>query len=276
MKACEVIVAEREKQLKECQEELSEHLKKARKEEIKIGPTGEESLFQEYVRVTYTEGVGDVDATDSIKRLFEKANIQKAHGGVTNQTAGGASRPKAKGKGKADHLDEEQQNARWQHREHTHEIRRITKELVGRVRSLRFFRIVRDLQRQNEVPPVVKCPGCGQKNVPLKEIAVLSSCGHTGCKDCVMNSAGNDHCVYADCKAPARSLNVVMGETLGVDDVERDGRGRHFGKKLEQIIDLIKYVYVLFPRASLHSNTVVLGDVCLKTSACSYSCSSQI
>ena len=34
-------------------------------------------------------------------------------------------------------------------------------------------------------------------------------------------------------------LNVVRGDTLGVDDV-RDGRGRHFGLKLERVVDLIK------------------------------------
>lgn len=246
MKACEVIVQEREKQLSACKAELLKHLEKARQEEKAIGPTGEESLFQEYVRVTYTEGLGDHEATETVQELLAKARIQKSAVEAISQAGGGA---RAKGKGKAEHVNDKQQEARWQHREHTHEIRRITKELVGRVRSLRFFKIVRDLQKQNEIKPVIHCPKCKRTNIPVDEIAVLSSCGHTGCLTCVTDRATREECVYAadgKCKAAARTLNVVEGKTLGVDDFVRDGQGRHFGRKLEQIIDLIKFVVCLF------------------------------
>ncbi len=42
------------------------------------------------------------------------------------------------------------------------------------------------------------------------------------------------------CKSAARVLNVVDADTLGEDDVERDGRGKHFGMKLEKVVELIK------------------------------------
>ncbi|ESK85170.1 dna repair protein rad8 [Moniliophthora roreri MCA 2997] len=51
-------------------------------------------------------------------------------------------------------------------------------------------------------------------------------------------------------------MNIVKAETLGVDDVERDGKGKHFGMKLEKVMHLIKkeipkdervLVFVQFP-----------------------------
>ncbi|KAM5536639.1 hypothetical protein V8D89_009734 [Ganoderma adspersum] len=88
------------------------------------------------------------------------------------------------------------------------------------------------------------CPTCERDRVPAGEIAVLSSCGHTGCYACVIACAGREECVYARsgaCRAAARKLNVVRGDTLGVDVEARDGRGKHYGRKLEQVIDLIKH-----------------------------------
>ena len=77
----------------------------------------------------------------------------------------------------------------------------------------------------------------------MDEVAVLSSCGHTGCLTCVKLCAETEECVYAAsgvCKAAARVLNIVKGDTLGVDDLARDGKGKHYGMKLEKVIELIK------------------------------------
>ena len=41
------------------------------------------------------------------------------------------------------------------------------------------------------------------------------------------------------CKAAARVLNVVRGDTLGVDDAAHV-QGHHYGRKLEQVVELIK------------------------------------
>ncbi|EIW79421.1 hypothetical protein CONPUDRAFT_107802 [Coniophora puteana RWD-64-598 SS2] len=231
MKACEVIVAERTKQMEDCKAELEKALVKAVAQEKKIGKVPDESMFQEYSRVCRVEGVGDQEAAETVKELLDEANVP-----VT-------SAPKNKKRDEIK-LSEKMKEAIWEHREHTHEIRRLTKELVGRVRSLRYFTVVRDLQKQRDVPPVVDCPSCGRKELPMDEVAVLSSCGHTGCITCVRKCADMEECVYAAsgiCKAAARSLNIVKGDTLGVDDVERDGRGKHFGMKLEKVIQLIKH-----------------------------------
>jgi hypothetical protein len=81
--------------------------------------------------------------------------------------------------------------------EQTHMICRLTKELVGRVHSLRYFTIMWDLQKQQSKPPTISCPKCRQDRVSLKEITVLSSCGHAGCFNNVKSVAESKTCVYA-------------------------------------------------------------------------------
>ena len=58
MKACEVIVQERTKQLEDCKRELVEKLKEALAIQQEIGKTDMETYFQEYVRVTRDEEIG--------------------------------------------------------------------------------------------------------------------------------------------------------------------------------------------------------------------------
>ncbi|KAJ4466088.1 hypothetical protein C8J55DRAFT_565810 [Lentinula edodes] len=248
MKACDVIVQERQKQLNDCKENLLSAIKDGVKREKdlnkKLNNAGGESMFLEWLRICRTDGVEDLEATNIIRSLIEKADA-----------------PTMKAKPRKDDvaLSESVKAQVWDHREKTHEIRRLTKELVGRVRSLRYFTVVRDLQKQREQPPVLSCPVCGRKALEVEDASVLSSCGHIGCNDCVRTCAEKEECVYSasgGCKSAARVINVVKAETLGVDDVERDGTGKHFGMKLEQVITLIKkqipkddriLVFVQFP-----------------------------
>jgi hypothetical protein len=233
MKACEIIVEERTEQLEACKKELLKELQKAVKKEKSIGKLPEESMFQEYARVSRDEGgVGDHEATETIRDLLTEAEVP-----VLSSTYW-------KNKAKGDmNLSEKTKEAVWEHREQTHIIRKLTKELVGRVRSLRYFTVVRDLQKQRDTPPIVSCPACERSEIPMDEVAVLSSCGHTGCMSCVKEAANREECVYhpsGQCNAAARALNIVKGQTLGVDDEARDGRGKHYGKKLEMVVDLVK------------------------------------
>ncbi|KNZ75129.1 DNA repair protein RAD5 [Termitomyces sp. J132] len=248
MKACDVIVKERQKQLDECKTELLKSIKEGIKREQDLGYLGSESMFVEWIRVSRgEEGVEDTEASKMVVQLLEEAGVDKA----------GFEKPKKNSKDIK--WTESLKERAWDHREKTHEIRRLTKELVGRVRSLRYFSVVRDLQKQREEPPVVDCPNCEKKGISMADVAVLSSCGHMGCYDCVKSRAENEECVYAGkggCKAAARVLNVIRAETLGVDDPTRHGQGKHFGEKLQQIVDLIKnkvkkdervLVFVQFP-----------------------------
>ncbi|KAG6827082.1 hypothetical protein H0H92_013265 [Tricholoma furcatifolium] len=238
MKACDLIVAERQKQLDKCKGDLLKSIKEGIKREKNLGYLGAESMFVEWIRVSRSEeSVEDPEASEVVVKLLDEAGVDEA----------GIEKPK-KG-GKEVKLTEAIKAKAWDHREKTHEIRRLTKELVGRVRSLRYFVVVRDLQRQREKPPVVDCPNCGKTSLPMSEVAVLSSCGHMGCYDCVKSRAVGEECVYAGkggCKAAARVLNVVKAETLGVDDPGRHGQEKHFGEKLEQVVHLIQFVFLSF------------------------------
>lgn len=62
----------------------------------------------------------------------------------------------------------------WALREHIHHLRRLQKEILDRVRSLRYFKAVRIVQDPNGV---VKCVSNGNV-VALEDRALLSCCGH--------------------------------------------------------------------------------------------------
>lgn len=223
-----MIVKERQNQLDECKKELLDAIKEGVKREKTLGDVGQESMFNTYIRISRTEGVDDQEATEMVGQILDEA---------------GAGTGKAKGKNQDVHQSEKVKAAVWNHRERTHEIRKLTKELTGRIRSLRFFSVVRDLQKPANQRPSISCPSCGRQNIPVEEAAVLSSCGHTGCRTCVRKSAEQEECVYAAsgvCKCATRVLNIVDADTLGEDDQERDGREKHFGRKLERVVQLIK------------------------------------
>lgn len=260
MKACEIIVKDRTAQLQECRTDLYNNVIEALKMQKRIGKTDDESLFEEWLRVTRTEGVGDRDATSAILEVLNEAGLDTPVPLKTTTNTTPSDMPKApvkptkavKGKPKGKGKDKPQDIADliWEHREHAHDLRKLTKELVGRVRSLRYFTVVRDLQKQEQhnITPV-NCPRCNKTSLPITEIGVLSSCGHMGCLSCVIACAEKEECVYnasGDCMAAARVLNVVKAETLGVDDAIRDGNGKHFGRKLEQVVELIKWVVTHF------------------------------
>ena len=85
MKACEVIVEERQQQLKDCKQDLFKKLEEAVKKDKKIGKVPDESLFREYLRVTRTEGVGDEEATKAVQELLEEAGAPTLTKSVTNK-----------------------------------------------------------------------------------------------------------------------------------------------------------------------------------------------
>lgn len=263
MKACEAIVTERRTQLEQCQSEFLKQLKVAREQQTNIKAKcgsrlgSDQSYFETFIRATHEEGVGDADAREMILELFEKAGIavpklapKAIANGEKSSSWPANGRPQAKGKQvKDDNLKEAEKEMVWEHREHTHELRKLLKELVARVRSLRFFEAVRDLQMDrhalssSDKRPIYECPHCEKKDIPVDDLGILSACGHKGCLDCVKKCATErEACVNetGGCKSLSRMLSVVEARTLGVDDVERDGKGRHFGRKLEQMIDLIK------------------------------------
>ncbi|KAH7343761.1 hypothetical protein B0J17DRAFT_713921 [Rhizoctonia solani] len=266
---CEAIVAERERQLELCKKELAETLPEMQAQHaLVLREQSEQTPFGDWVKVTQEKGVGDADATKIIIELMEQAGCSEGKGKVSTTKASSEStskEKKVKTSGKSVPKPDTIADRAWKLREDTHVLRKLVKELVARVRSHRFFLAVRDLQQDRAHQKIVNCPSCGRKNLPWEDIALLSSCGHMGCEECVRaaTSMGSEVCVLAyktnsdagGCAAGARDHNVVKATTLGKDE-QHDREGKHFGKKLEAIMDLIEtripdeervLVFVQFP-----------------------------
>ncbi|CAE6441527.1 unnamed protein product, partial [Rhizoctonia solani] len=268
---CEAIVTERDRQLEECKQELAKTLPKMQEQHaLVLREQSEQTPFGDWVKVTQDKGVGDAEATKIVIQLMKEAGCSegKGKGKVSASTAsneGTSKEKKVKTSGKSVPKPENIADRAWKLREETHVLRKLVKELVARVRSHRFFLAVRDLQQDRADEKTVDCPSCGRKNLPWEDIALLSSCGHMGCEECVRaaTSMGSEVCVLAykngpdagGCSAGARDHNVVKATTLGKDE-QHDRDGKHFGKKLEAIMELIKkkipkdervLVFVQFP-----------------------------
>ncbi|KAL1747842.1 hypothetical protein HDZ31DRAFT_60876 [Schizophyllum fasciatum] len=229
--ACDAIVQERQRQKDENIKELRKAVKERAKEEEKIWaafPQESETHFHEWARVMLANGTDDAEATEIIREVLQDLNVKTR-----------TKIPKVNN----DKKSEKQKERVWAHREATYEVRRLEKELVGRIRALRFFTIVRDWQSQLLDDALkITCSGCGRTDIAREEAGVFSSCGHQGCLKCLKECATSEKCVEAKngCKAIARQTNIVEVKRLGVDNAARDGKGRHYGRKLEEVAKLIK------------------------------------
>ncbi|KAI9034633.1 hypothetical protein DFJ74DRAFT_25365 [Hyaloraphidium curvatum] len=130
----------------------------------------------------------------------------------------------------------------WELRERVIVLRKISKELAGRCRSLRFFETIRNIQRGGaERDAALERSVCSHQGDGV-EMGVLSCCGHVACLDCLKNFAGQQRCVHdADvCAAPVRATNVVPLSILSsVGAEETSGK---FGAKLQRLVDIVRRI----------------------------------
>merc|ERR1719447_402111 len=252
--ACEEVCKIREEQLEGCEEDLTNAVKKAyemRDAILAQDPSFDNERFKKWQRALKSEGeegCGDVEAADKLCALIDSI-------------ASDSKNVKKKSASKKTAAAEEELNAaKWDLREHVHHLRRLQKELVGRVRSLRYFTAVRDMQQRGGASKVsprkdrkvlgelelnrsakesspVSCPACNAKQ-GKQEWAIMSCCGHQGCYKCLMEYTERQECPYTGCKAPARTSGVVKAGTLGCD--EAHAAGGKFGTKLRQIVERIQ------------------------------------
>nr|XP_019014690.1 DNA repair protein Rad8 [Kwoniella pini CBS 10737]OCF53471.1 DNA repair protein Rad8 [Kwoniella pini CBS 10737] len=235
--ACEHITGTRSKQLIGCEEDLYRSINEAVALHCwikKKGGFGEEGkqFFQEWVNDSSdpAKHQGDSEAAERLLKVMAKCGI--VNGVVPKEPVNGKSAKVEKG-GKVD-------DVKWQLREQTHVLRRLSKELVARVRSLRFFEVVRKLQRNgSEAKAVLEASECGHKpsTDPTKEMSVLSCCGHVSCLECMTRSANQQRCVKgSECHSAVRHTNIVKVKSLGIEGELNSGR---FGAKLQKLVDLI-------------------------------------
>ena len=132
----------------------------------------------------------------------------------------------------------------WELREHTHQLIALQKELVGRVRSLRFFQSVRDLQAK-VATSTVKCQVCS-KEVKKSHTGVLSTCGHFGCLSCLRENASKQACGVSGCNCAQRDTSVVSADSLGTENSMQGKKGNGsvsvIGKHGSKLIDLVNHI----------------------------------
>lgn len=114
------------------------------------------------------------------------------------------------------------------------DLTQVVDEIVKQTRAHRFMEAVRICQRQGVSP--ANCNRCGQ-NFPLKEITVLSGCGHMACNKCLFKE---DLCPANGCKSGRESYRITLGNLFAIpgtnDDVSR------FGQKAEDLVELINSI----------------------------------
>ena len=121
----------------------------------------------------------------------------------------------------------------WSLREHIHHLRRLQKEIVERVRSLRYFQAVRALQ---DPTTIVRC--CSDNSIVAPENrALLSCCGHQGHANILKEQAALNECPAAGCAAPVRPTSVVLAANLGLGAT--DSSGKH-GTKLTKLCSVLQ------------------------------------
>ena len=240
--ACSEVCKIREEQLEGCEADLAKAVQKAyemRDAILAKDPSFDNERLKKWQRALKSEGeegCGDVEAADKLCALID--SIQSGTKSVKKMSAK-----------KTAAATEELNAEKWDLREHVHHLRRLQKELVGRVRSLRYFTAVRDMQLGTAK---VSCPACGAGQ-GAQEWAIMSCCGHQGCYTCLLEHTERQECPMTGCKAPARPSGVVKAGTLGCD--EEHTAGGKYGTKLREIVERIQaipeddriIVFVQFP-----------------------------
>ncbi|SPO39060.1 uncharacterized protein PSFLO_04539 [Pseudozyma flocculosa] len=274
IKACEYIVRERRKQLEDCKRQLERELPLTLEQHLLVlyhfgFRDDNRQFFRDFVRNANNASWGDSESKDMVRQILEEADCTMD--GITREAArrrfGGANKGAlqvalkrrekeraaaakggaAKDGGAAPKKKLDPKDLAWEEeyllRAMVHQLTRLRNELVGRVNALRFFTAVRDCQRAHldgvEVDIVCPSAACkhGGERLKLDDVSISSTCGHAGCRDCVLREAYIGQCPTADCAALAKPTSVVNASSLGVED---DGAATRYGTKLALLCSLLK------------------------------------
>ena len=274
--ACEAVAQQRELQLQQLLQDLRKRLKGAIR--LKLGGDSDVYHFKAWIEHVVTNSFGDAEATAMLEEMLKTTTAQHEAENQDSQTANaGGNKRKAvdepaeeasrysKGRSKATGVvakvsqslvedkyldtDSDVEVHTTPHgpetlRETTARLRRLSTELVSRLRQARFFTNVRKIQlahgeARSRSTRVYGCSNCKRGAVPLEGMSILVICGHTLCDPCCEKMADNPQCVIDGCTAQAQWFHVVRATELGEDDGKARA-DRHSGKKVESVIDLIQ------------------------------------
>lgn len=152
-------------------------------------------------------------------------------------------------------------------RDVTNTLRKSVVEYVARERCLRFFYMVQELQKQGRVlkgkdgqvkieqktkgvkVEGIECSKCNGVADP-DFLFVLSGCGHATCKDCFEehveqyynNPPMRELCHITGCNAIVKDYQVVPATEFMVEDIDRSTLKEYYGRKIVDIVDVIKKI----------------------------------
>ena len=252
LQTCEFVIQRRQEQKDECEEDLMSLLVDAFEQRDRIleedsgwkgssaTQKGEvedrlESFLNDVKKRKAVTGGADDEIEDRISSIVDKADHQ----------AKSASKKRKRTSFEEDEDDyassvDRLYKLKFRLREHMHKVRSTTKELCGRIRSLRYISWVRNFQMEETT--TTKCPGlgadhcecvCAESTLLQSKAGVLSCCGHIGCLACLKHNAEREHCVRKDCSAPIKTSHIVAATHLGADG---DANSGNFGAKLTKIV----------------------------------------
>ncbi|KAJ3211992.1 hypothetical protein HDU67_004137 [Dinochytrium kinnereticum] len=193
-------------------------------------------------------------------------------------------------------------------REKTHVLRRLDRELIGRVRSLRFLLVVRNLLKADEKASIVKaCSACCPGSVPkgsaavkaggkgdekmegaegtdgavfdfdrttsclsddlgkrggevlrLRDVAILSCCGHIGCYSCMDHFAARNECPVPGCGVRSHDKAIVRASELGTVEEDEEAIAASIGSGERMDVDSDAGATVGTDETSTHSTTLTI------------------
>ncbi|KAK6360599.1 hypothetical protein TWF730_006737 [Orbilia blumenaviensis] len=248
--ACDQIVTQRWEQLESNKEELLKVLRttllKAHTSSNALIPKAEDP-FLKFIEQKRKTDLEDADATSAFRELLQQAknwaidnrNRKKVQGAPQSATKDVEMRD-------ADEPDDEEDtdiqptnadgNAVELYRDKKVQVNRLLKELVGRFRSLRFFKVVRQAQAQDTFNRWV-C-ACGRRDLPLQTISVSSICGHSACSECMERAVDIRRCPEKEngCESQVQPASIIPVMSLGADN---DIPTTH-GAKLDALLFLLQ------------------------------------
>lgn len=232
---CDFIHDLRDEQLADCKRQIKYQILAASWMHRKSSAAGYYSVtnaatehFKEWVKGVFKEeGTGDETADAFLRELAQQCGCQPD--GKVGQPLNPADKPRnedlvAYNEKRASSETE----ATWQVgrtvvvRDAVVVLNRLMKELVGRIRSARYFETVRRVLRN-------------ASDDASSDIAVLSCCGHHGPIAEVKEKARWNKCIDDACGAQVQHLNILTAESLG-----SDRNSGHYGYKLETLVSLIE------------------------------------
>ena len=119
-------------------------------------------------------------------------------------------------------------------------LRLWTDELVTKERALRFFRNLDKVQLWLSHPdPHPSCDDCGMVVEDPTQFLIFGLCGHTACSNCLNTTYRDNKCPVNGCNAAVFDYHIIRALEVGREGTAAPS-GHYYGKKIEQVINLIK------------------------------------